>query len=256
MIRYPVTKKILLEKIEAASPGWLARAINNPKNGIWNKVRDVYTRIQHGKCAYCERLLSDPSQVNSGHGRPVDHFRPKTLYPLLAHEPLNYAVACIDCNSALKKSQFPVEAARKDKETNPAELKREKPLLIYPIGAVDENPEALITFNGYIAMAVAKKGYRKRRAIETLKLFHTGPEINSTRREILRERAERICAIWVNPKRWADYESPDQAHANCCRSFVKLCQTSPDTAKKLYELADEFLHPSVTVRRRGPKRKT
>lgn len=250
MIRYPITRKALLEKLEAASPGWAAKARRNPRKGIWNQVRDVYTRLQYGKCAYCERPLSDPDLVKAGHGRPVDHFRPKSLYPRLAHEPFNYAVACVDCNSALKTFNFPIEGARQATETDLKKLKAEKPLLIYPIGAVDEDPESLITFHGYIAMAAAKRtGYRFRRAQMTLKTFQTGPGETNTRREILRERALAICRIWHTRRlSLADSSHPDQPHANCCRSFVRLCQSSPADAKALYALADDLLRPKVKVK--------
>lgn len=249
MIRYAVTEKELQAEIEKQAPGWLSRAKRNPSNGIWNKVRAVYVRLQHQKCAYCERLLSDQEKVPAGHGRPVDHFRPKSLYPLLAHEPLNYAASCVDCNSALKKFQFPIEApSRLKAHTDLRKLKQEKPLLIYPIGDVDDDPESLITFVGYTATAVFQSGYRHRRARKTLELFRAGPVETVTRRELLVERAQQICLIWQNrrsPRKFLRYLEPERPHANCCRSFIKLLRSDPTQAREIYQYADEFLHPKA-----------
>jgi len=68
MIRYAVSKAELLQRIELEKPGWLARAQQRTnrflqrgkyteRSSIWSEVKTVYMRLQHDKCAYCERQL-------------------------------------------------------------------------------------------------------------------------------------------------------------------------------------------------------
>ena len=71
MIRYPITEQQLRDRIEAAVPGWLARAAErtarfieekcyDEKSNIWSEVKSVYMKIQFNKCIYCERQLASP----------------------------------------------------------------------------------------------------------------------------------------------------------------------------------------------------
>jgi hypothetical protein len=57
-------------------------------------------------------------------------------------------MACKTCNSTLKKNHFPIEGTRDSASTDPAQMSDEKALLIYPIGATDDDPEQLIEFEG------------------------------------------------------------------------------------------------------------
>src|SRR5260370_13507742 len=69
MIRYKITKSEIEALIAAECPGWLADAKTRTEQlrrdrkysenaGNWSKIKAVYMRLQHCKCAYCERKLA------------------------------------------------------------------------------------------------------------------------------------------------------------------------------------------------------
>lgn len=72
----------------------------------YNKAEVVAAlwKMQHGKCCYCERSL--PEQ---GHLKAVEHFKPKSIFPVLRNEWSNLLLACSQCNGH-KGNQFPVNA--------------------------------------------------------------------------------------------------------------------------------------------------
>jgi len=143
MIRIPVTPEELTRLIEEEAPGWSKRAAERTKQarrlqrftgpGIWSEVKGVYMKLQHHKCAYCERPMAESPEAKLEYD--VEHFRPKSRvtpwpdedtakrlrirykvrsgaargYPLLAHDPRNYAVTCKVCNSPLKADHFPID---------------------------------------------------------------------------------------------------------------------------------------------------
>lgn len=68
--------------------------------------REIKSRLEEmfgAKCAYCESRV--PPAVSYQH---VEHFRPQSIYPLLAYEWSNLLLACQPCNSAYKRQQFPL----------------------------------------------------------------------------------------------------------------------------------------------------
>ena len=60
--------------------------------------------MQHGKCCYCELHIAD-----SGSGKQVEHFQPRSQFKELWYDWSNLLLACADCNSA-KLDKFPVAA--------------------------------------------------------------------------------------------------------------------------------------------------
>ena len=58
--------------------------------------------MQHQKCCYCEMFISD-----SGSGKQVEHFRPKSVFKELEYDWNNLLLACADCNGA-KSDMFPI----------------------------------------------------------------------------------------------------------------------------------------------------
>lgn len=66
-----------------------------------NSGREVYEHIftlaQNKFCPYCEH----------GFVREVDHFLPKSMYPILSVSPLNLIPVCRDCNR-IKLDQYPI----------------------------------------------------------------------------------------------------------------------------------------------------
>jgi hypothetical protein len=195
MIRYSVKVSELKALIKRLSPSWLDRALArterfrqagkyDERSSIWSEIVGVYMRIQHHKCAYCERLLSGPRFGRIEHD--LEHYRPKNAvkkwsprsehinyptgsawsegYYLLAYHIFNYVTACKVCNTPLKSNYFPIAAPRGLQQNNPRHLRTEKPFLIYPLGRIDKDPESLITFDGIISKPKGHWGHRFRRA--------------------------------------------------------------------------------------------
>lgn len=290
MIGYAITREALEQLVEAEAPGWLDKANErtaqfekdgcySEKKGIWSAVKPVYMRLQGGsKCAYCERKLESE---NFGKGeQDVEHFRPKknvrpwklpktleklgvTLTPpdpadggyhLLAYQLFNYCAACKPCNSALKSDCFPIAGKYQTKAPDPEKLAKEKPLLIYPVGGFDDDPEELIRFHGISPQAVAKSGHKRHRALVTIEFFKLDDE--SKRKNLMRERAFIIVSLFPQLKKAAasgsdgaeagdfirlctDSTAP---HANCARSFLHLFQMDQVEAKDVAEKAYQFLN--------------
>lgn len=228
MIRYSVSLKDLRSRIEAQTPGWLARAALKTEefrakgryeepSSIWSEIKAVYMRLQgQGKCAYCERKLE--SVVYGKVEQDVEHFRPKASvkawpglksftgmpfsaaptagqgYYLLPYHLFNYAAACKPCNSTLKKDYFPVAAAHKLSVDDPKSLVDEQAYLVYPIGSIDEDPERLIGFEGTSPRARARSGHRRNRALVTIAFFKLDDEAG--RKNLFRERAMVLLALY------------------------------------------------------------
>jgi hypothetical protein len=259
------------------------------QGNIWGEIKGVYMRIQYNKCVYCERKLASMERINPdgtvemiGPGKvehDVEHFRPKSSvkqwptakiakdrkvsytfplgsaanlgYYLLAHKLLNYATSCKTCNTPLKSNFFPVQGPRKTSLSDPAKAKSEKALLLYPIGDIDDDPEAVITFDGWLAKPVSRTGEKFRRAAVTIDFFEL-----DTREELIRERALAIVAMYFafdnisSPnalkKRLAQrniytYTAPRSAHTSCCRAYLKVLQSDPHRALDLATQAQAYL---------------
>src|SRR5438552_12772588 len=91
MIRYPVTREGLERLVEAERPGWLMRARRRTRKflaaatyqereAIWSEVKAVYVRLQHNKCAYCERRLTG-LDYGGAIEHDLEHYRPKGDVP-------------------------------------------------------------------------------------------------------------------------------------------------------------------------------
>jgi hypothetical protein len=286
MIQYRFAVEDLQRKIRDEVPGWLAQARRRTSrfralkryresSSIWSKVKPVYIELQHGKCAFCER------QLERGEYGPiewdVEHFRPKSRvqawppdhemrmlgfnffcgsasakgYYLLPYHILNYTASCKVCNSRLKRDYFPIAAKNRSLgEGNPARLLKEKPFLVYPLTELDDDPESILTFQGYLCVPVAEHGERRRRALVTIAFFGL-----NDRDTLLEQRARLIVSAWnalkVNAKDPDDTVASaalkfiDQAaypHANCIRSFIRTYRTDPRLAQTYAEKAAEYLY--------------
>lgn len=252
---------------------------------LWSDIKDVYIRLQGGdhggKCAYCEKWLEATPIEHD-----VEHFRPKAAiarwnipdhllaefqagglrvnqpaqgnepgYRLLAYHLLNYAAACKQCNSVLKRNLFPITGKRRSDARDPGRLKSEGALLIYPIGHIDDDPETLIEFRGISPRPKARGGFDRLRAMATIEVF----ELDDwrERKSLIRDRVEWIeklfCALRqrdrggppedVNTARKAiaRLTSTTFRHANCLRSFLRLYESNPDEARAILADALEYL---------------
>ncbi len=297
MIRIVVSESELVERIRDRHARWLKDAErtrehhrqvgrferSTPK---WSKIKAVYVKLQHGKCAYCERQLTIEEQGKAEWD--VEHYRPKSSvsawptesirknrnltydlpystagtrgYFLLAHHPLNYVAACKPCNSALKGNYFPVGAQRLLDLDDPRTMVDEKPYLIYPLGDIDEDPEKLMTFHGISPRAVAKDGHshKRLRAVVTVDFF------DLAQRDTLNlQRAAQINHLWLALEMSAaapreedrilarrqvrELTSPRKPHSNCARAFQRLYEKAPATAREIYEYAVAIFARDVGV---------
>ena len=66
------------------------------------EVVQALLEMQHSKCCYCELHIPE-----SGTGKQVEHFRPKSQFKDLRYDWNNLLLACAGCNNA-KLSRFPV----------------------------------------------------------------------------------------------------------------------------------------------------
>ena len=285
MIGYRISRRDLEELIEKHAKGWMARAAERTKHfqsvemfdetsSIWSEVKPVYMALQgDSKCAFCERKLES---IDFGKGeQAVEHFRPKGRvsrwkpektdlaveitespkgeggYYLLAYDLFNYSAACNPCNSALKRDCFPVSGSYRLKGARPEKLLQEQPLLIYPIGDFDRDPEDLIKFNGISPYAAGRTQPELDRGLVTIEFF----QLDSQRRSnLLLERARIIEVLFMaledvnSPNTTADRKkrakriiqnakSAKSLHANCARSFCDLYARDLTEATRMSELA-------------------
>lgn len=295
MIRYQISRRTLEARINEISPAWLAAAKKktaafrkagkyNEKTGTWSAIKQVYIDLQFGKCAYCERQFGSDDKSRIEHD--VEHFRPKsavkawpsasgnlkydfptggdskTGYHLLAYNILNYMVACKKCNSPYKSDHFPIAGDKRVLNTDVlAKLARERPLLIYPISNVDQDPEKLISFEGVLPVPKATRGYSYRRARVTIDFFGL-----ARREELLRERALMIKVLYVacedvnhedalrrrDARQTLDLVAmPGLPHRNCARAFCALYSRDPATARQYYEAAIDYLESLQLPKKRA-----
>jgi hypothetical protein len=208
VIQYKISKGELEGLLEQEKPGWLARAKARTDNfeaighynesaSIWSEVKVVFMRLQHGKCAYCERQLESEEYGRVEHD--LEHFRPKKKarpwkltnalkqagvvlsgpvsgnfdpgYHLLAYHPNNYCTSCKPCNSRLKSDYFPIEGTRSPGGNDPVQLSSEKPFLVNPVGDFDDDPASLISFHGLSPMASHNSNYQRHRGLVTISFF-------------------------------------------------------------------------------------
>ena len=291
MIRYDISDADLRARIEAESPGWLKRASRRTAacrkkrafdggGPIWSDVKPVYMRLQHDKCAYCERKLEGEPYGRIEHD--VEHFRPKNGvkawpddriraerridydfptgrdwgqgYYLLAFHPRNYITACKSCNTPLKSNYFPIAGRRRGPQADdPARLAPEQPYLLYPLGDRDDDPEEVLTFDGIVPKPSKRSGHRRRRALVTIDFFEL-----DTREELLRGRAEKVrelkLALIVEEssgpspadkalaeRTIAGLQSERSPHSNCVRSFLRLYRRDRPHAEAIFQAAMEYL---------------
>jgi hypothetical protein len=128
---------------------------------------------------------------------------------------------------------------------------KELPLLLYPIGDLDDDPESCIYFSGYLPVAKEPNGRPYRRAITTIRFFDL-----DVRENLLRQRCELIVSLYRalidstdknDPKRQKDGDgtvkrlvASQSAHSNCARSYYALFIADIDRAFELFQEANQF----------------
>ena len=282
MIQIATDLKTLETQVDALVPKWRSRAKRRTtrfikqkaykeKSSIWGEIKAVFMKLQHNKCAYCERELAAPPLGSGEHD--LEHFRPKGRiepYPTadagvmysfqtgnsqangyywLAYNLENYAVACITCNRGLKADRFPIAGTRGAAETSVSDLNQiELPLLLFPLL---DNPEEFITFDGAMPKTVFKRGIKYQRAVVTINFFGLG---DTQREELFRGRFAVIRELYLQyekiklPSETAHTKELAQivvdglcdqksGHSACAKAYHILLQNDPMRAWKIYETA-------------------
>lgn len=240
----------------------------------WGDIKSVYRTLQGDKCGYCERPLAASGKNTpeiGGSEHDVEHYRPKAKvttwgrrkhapapafdfawnnearsgYYWLAYDPWNYCTACKVCNTELKGNRFPIRGPAGDSTMDRRALDaQERPLLLFPLGHIDEDPQEHIEFNGITPVAVARS-VRGRATIEFFLL--------DRRDDLERGRTDALLIAWNWIGRELDASDAEQAarraetdrlaarpgllHANFVRSLVRLARTKPDHARQLHAAA-------------------
>lgn len=251
MISYRISEAELIRRVDAAKASWRARAgeateacrvagkyvvknaAGRETEGLWSEIKEVFMKLQHDKCCYCERKLASAKYGKIEHD--IEHYRPKSRvkdwftagvredladwppelrqsgaedrgYFLLSFDPRNYATSCKECNSALKSDYFPCARTLILDADSPAAAAGEEPWLIFPIGDLDETAESLIQFEGILALPVHAADIDTRRhwrARVTIRFFQlnmpvrpeTGVTSGDGRENLYRERAAAISEL-------------------------------------------------------------
>jgi hypothetical protein len=287
VIRYALSEKELRRRIETEKRGWLARAraqtnenatAVEPKfPSLWSEIKQVYIDLQHSKCAFCEKPLAGRIEQDAEHFRPKGRVTPWSRsqalldeglvlrqppdgsdergYTRLAYHPLNYAMSCKSCNSVFKRNLFPIAGGRNIDAKKPPAVSAEKPLLVYPIGDSDDDPETILQFEGWTARAIDANGFGRLRALSLIELFRLNDW--KERKELLAGRARQIQLLYLNllaidqkanavlvnaAKSNADRMLRDsEPHANCLRSFSRLYHKEPGQARAYFLELSEYL---------------
>jgi hypothetical protein len=136
---------------------------------------------------------------------------------------------------------------------DPRALASELPLLLYPLGDLDDDPEDLLTFLGVTCVAQATAGFPLHRAQVTIDFFAL-----NDREELWRGRAETLRNVYlalavlndpgsghrakqVADQRLREMLSPQSEHTNCARSFRRLYQQDSQLAGELADKAQAYL---------------
>jgi len=288
MIRYPTGRRELANAVDKKQPStarrksWRQRAAETTAamktqreflpGPDWSDIKEVYVQLQHSKCAYCEKKLEAGDFGLIEHD--VEHYRPKNPvrswppsgdfsfpvrngapdgYYLLAYDLMNYCTSCKVCNTILKSNCFPIAGEPGSSlETDVRPLNRiERPFIPYPLGALDEDPQRIIAFEGIAPVPVARRGRRRQRALVTIRFFRL-----DVRERLLEQRCLLLKDLYralrdlaeddpaLQEEAVADIErmtSKEGAHSNFASAFLELFESDPAQAAFYFRKAGEYL---------------
>ena len=157
---------------------------------------------------------------------------------------------------------------------DPAALASEQPLLIYPLGDFDEDPESLMGFIGLSPISLSDRGHARHRALVTISLFRLDQRV-----QLIKHRAVLLWLLFAelellqNARSAKDRVQHQTAidtltgaevpFSNCLRCFRELHATDRDRAAELAQECQRYLRtkslgqPSTgraTKRRAKPKK--
>lgn len=79
-------------------------------------VRQALVKSSNGKCAFCECIPSEGGNVE------IEHFKPKSIYPNLTFEWLNFLPSCRKCNGAKDSHDTGLEAIVNPYDLDPKDI--------------------------------------------------------------------------------------------------------------------------------------
>lgn len=93
----PVRRSAAPPQLTLEAKKELIKKFLSEKKDVWNQafIRDGLMQMSHGKCVYCEARLDEKSMYME-----VEHFLPKSRYPLLVVEWDNLLASCKHCNAS------------------------------------------------------------------------------------------------------------------------------------------------------------
>lgn len=281
MRRYAVERQALIDLINQERPTWITRAQQRTGtyadaqdytggSEFWGEIKNVYVKLQHEKCAYCETKLQGLRFASKVH--EVEHFRPKQSvkpwpnanleyladfvppcntgtgsavgYYQLAYHPFNYAIACTRCNSTLKSNYFPVRGVRHPGGADPSQLGGEDALLVYPLSDIDDDPTDLITFDGVLAVPKHDNGPAFERAVVTIRFFQLNHEDLTTR------RASILAQLWLNLEN-LEGNPPPALRQKMLRAVDRACSPKGEFSACMSAFRERFEVDRVAASRLG-----
>ncbi len=246
--------KELERRVKKCRPKWLSRAQKrldkfkaakkyDEKSAIWSEIKSVYETVQGSRCAYCECDLRGVSDRD----KDIEHFRPKALvkpwqpedktlaqiitnsteeegYYMLSYCLQNYLLSCTRCNEDLKCNYFPIRGIRSPGTTERVDAcQDEQPLLIYPLGTLDDDPDDHFD---YFGMMLLEKSDRGRAHI---KMFRLDDD------PLCLQRARDLLLLWMFPG--AKTEKSMTGHE---RALHRLREQDPARAQAVYEEVENY----------------
>lgn len=152
---------------------------------VWRMeaVKVALVAMSNGFCAYCQACVEDNSYG------PVEHFRPKALFPTLAYEIGNYFFGCEQCNQK-KRDRWPKRGAyvRPDEGDPAARFVFDERGRMRAARAEDADAKATIR-----DFKLNRKALRKQRRIEIrerLKMLRSMLEVPGLPEEVRRDLAK------------------------------------------------------------------
>ncbi len=274
-ILLPVGKSIE-DMVDDFDADWRGNnAVWNGKSSPWSEIKEVFASLHSGKCAYCERLVQ--AELKRGKVQSdIEHFRPKNEvelwrsfdvslvvqqgvssgYAWLATNVANYNFSCKECNTSHKGNYFPIagKAGRSGQSVQVLNA-REKPFLLNPLDALDDDPEDLIDWVGFVPIpkiSETQDQFRYQRAQVLIELFEL-----DERDDIRRGCAEQISRVWDafllrNDPEFGQAKRTflqrcktenTEVHVACVRAFIRLLEDKKTvaTAKMYAEVATKYL---------------
>jgi hypothetical protein len=259
-------------------------ALPKPIDVDWSSVKHVFMLIQNEKCGYCERKVAARGDGGAKE-HDLEHFRPKNPvkawpapksidfptgaadasgYYWLAFHLLNYCTACTKCNSGFKSNYFPVAGPRLQPPKVPTKTRnrRERPFLVYPLGALDDDPEDIVRFRGIaefpplddplLPPKARADEHRSRRSRVVIAFFGL-----NRRDELLWGRAERLRDLEKSLQLVKSKDPAESAwakddirrlkdgyseHTACVRAMIRLYHADFHTARVFFDAVRAYLN--------------